>query len=127
MEKLILFVDDSPTMRSSVSFCLRNAGYRVIEAVDGMDGLQKLQSVKEAGKTLSLIITDINMPHMDGIAFIGKVRETEFKFVPILVLTTEGDESLIKRGRTAGASGWLMKPFQPENLLWAVKKVVWPK
>ena len=126
MEKLILFVDDSPTMRSSVSFCLRNAGYRVTEAVDGKDGLEKLKSMKDEGETLSLIITDINMPRMDGLTFISRVRESEFKFIPILVLTTEGEESVIQKGRAAGASGWLMKPFQPENLLWAVKKVVWP-
>ncbi|MCK4487380.1 MAG: response regulator [Desulfobacterales bacterium] len=127
MEKHILFVDDSPTIRSSVSFCLRNAGYRVTEAVDGKDGLEKVQSFKDKGDTLSLIITDINMPQMDGITFISEVKETEFKFVPILVLTTEAEESVIKKGRDAGASGWLLKPFQPEDLLWAVKKVVWPK
>jgi two-component system chemotaxis response regulator CheY len=127
MEELILFVDDSPTMRSSVSFCLRNAGYRVIEAVDGEDGLRKLQSVKDENKTLSLIITDINMPKMDGITFISKVRESEFKFLPILVLATEDEESVIRKGRDAGATGWLVKPFQPENLLWAIKKVMWPK
>jgi len=127
MEKHILFVDDSPTIRSSVSFCLRNAGYRVTEAVDGQDGLQKVQAIGEKRESLSLIITDINMPRMDGITFISEVKETEFKFVPILVLTTETEESMIKRGRDAGASGWLLKPFQPEQLLWAVKKVMWPK
>jgi two-component system chemotaxis response regulator CheY len=127
MEKHILFVDDSPTMRSSVSFCLRNAGYRVTEAVNGEDGLEKVQSMEEKGESLSLIITDINMPKMDGVGFISKVKETEFKFVPILVLTTVAEESVIKKGRDAGASGWLMKPFQPEQLLWAIKKVVWPK
>ncbi len=127
MEKHILFVDDSPTIRSSVSFCLRNAGYRVTEAVDGKDGLEKVQSFKDKGDTLSLIITDINMPQMDGITFISEVKETEFKFIPILVLTTEAEESMIKKGRDAGASGWLLKPFQAEQLLWAVKKVVWPK
>ena len=127
MEKHILFVDDSPTVRSSVSFCLRNAGYRVTEAVDGQDGLQKVQSMKEKGESLSLIITDINMPQMDGITFISEVKETEFKFVPILVLTTVAEKSMIKKGQDAGASGWLLKPFQPEQLLWAVKKVVWPK
>ncbi len=127
MEKHILFVDDSPTMRSSVSFCLRNAGYRVTEAVDGKDALQELQSMKDKGESLSLIITDINMPQMDGITFIAEVKETEFKFIPILVLTTEADKSVIEEGRAAGASGWLLKPFQPEQLLWAVKKVVWPK
>lgn len=127
MEKHILFVDDSPTMRSSGSFCLRNAGYRVTEAVDGQDALQKLQSMKENDQSLSLIITDINMPQMDGITFISRVKETEFKFLPILVLSTEGEESVIEKGRAAGAAGWLVKPFQPEQLLWAVKKVVWPK
>jgi two-component system chemotaxis response regulator CheY len=127
MEKHILFVDDSPTMRSSVSFCLRNAGYRVTEAVDGKDALQELQSMKDKGESLSLIITDINMPQMDGITFISEVKETEFKFIPILVLTTEADKSMIEEGRAAGASGWVLKPFQPEQLLWAVKKVVWPK
>jgi two-component system chemotaxis response regulator CheY len=127
MEKLILFVDDSPTMRSSVTFCLRNAGYRVTEAEDGVDGLDKLQAIKKEEQPLALIITDINMPRMDGITFIAKVKETEFKFIPILVLSTESEESVIEQGRAAGASGWLLKPFQPEQLLWAVKKVVWPK
>ena len=127
MEKLILFVDDSPTMRSSVCFCLRNAGYRVMEAVDGRDGLKKLESFSEKGDAPALIITDINMPRMDGITFIHRVKETEFRFVPILVLSTEAEEAMIEKGRAAGASGWLLKPFQPEQLLWAVKKVVWPK
>ncbi len=127
MEKNILLVEDSPTMRSSVSFCLRNAGYRVTEAVDGKDALKKLQSMHDKSEPLSLIITDINMPQMDGITFISKVKETDFKFVPILVLTTESEESVIKKGRDAGASGWLLKPFQPEQLLWAVKKVIWTK
>jgi two-component system chemotaxis response regulator CheY len=126
MEKHILFVDDSPTMRSSISFCLRNAGYRVTEAIDGKDALKKLQKMKEEGESLSLIITDINMPNMDGITLISKVKQTEFKFAPILVLTTESSESLIEKGRAAGASGWLLKPFQSEQLLWAVRKVVWP-
>ena len=127
MEKHILFIDDSPTVRSSVSFCLHNAGYKVTEAVDGKDALEQLQAMKDKGESLSLIITDINMPQMDGITLISEVKETEFKFVPILVLTTEADKSVIEKGRTAGASGWLLKPFQPEQLLWAVKKVVWPK
>ena len=127
MEKHILFIDDSPTMRSSVSLCLRKAGYGVTEAVDGEDGLQILESMKDKDQSLSLIITDINMPEMDGITFISRVKETEFKFVPILVLTTEAGESVIEKGRAAGASAWLLKPFQPEQLLWAVKKVVWPK
>lgn len=125
MEKLILFVDDSPTMRSSVCFCLRNAGYRVVEAADGADGLDKLKEISERGESPSLIITDINMPRVDGITFIRRVKETDFKFVPILVLSTEAEGTMIEKGREAGASGWLLKPFQPEHLLWAVKKVVW--
>jgi two-component system chemotaxis response regulator CheY len=127
MKKHILFVDDSPTMRASVSFCLRNAGYRVTEAADGKDALQKLQSIEDKGQSLALIITDINMPEMDGITFISKVKKTRLKFLPILVLTTEAGESMIEKGRVVGVSGWLLKPFQSEQLLWAVKKVVWTK
>ncbi len=127
MEKHILIVDDSPTMRLSVSFCLRNAGYRVTEASDGKEALQKLQFMENKGQSPALIITDINMPEMDGITLISKVKETELKFLPILVLTTEAEESMIEKGRAAGISGWLLKPFQPEHLLWAVKKVVWSK
>lgn len=97
------------------------------EASDGKDALQKLQSIEDKGRSLALIITDINMPEMDGITFISKVKETRLKFLPILVLTTEAGESMIEKGRAAGASGWLLKPFQPEQLLWAVKKVVWTK
>jgi two-component system chemotaxis response regulator CheY len=128
MEKHILLIDDSPTMRLSVSFCLRNAGYRVTEASDGKDALQKLRSIiEDKAQSLALIITDINMSEMDGITFISKVKETGLKFLPILVLTTEAGESMIEKGRAAGISGWLLKPFQPEQLLWAVKKVVWTK
>ncbi|MBW2351324.1 MAG: response regulator [Deltaproteobacteria bacterium] len=127
MEKHILLVDDSPTIRSSVSLCLQNEGYRVTEAKDGKDALQKLQFLKDKDQSLALIITDINMPEMDGITFISKVKETELKFLPILVLTTEAEEFMIEKGRVAGASGWLLKPFQPEQLLWAIKKIVWSK
>ena len=126
MQKRILFVDDSPTMRASVTFCLRNAGYLVTEAENGRDALEKLQGMKDADELPALILTDVNMPEMDGIAFITKVKEGPFRFVPILVLTTEGERATIERGRAAGASGWLLKPFQPQQLLWAVKKLVWP-
>jgi two-component system chemotaxis response regulator CheY len=126
MQKRILFVDDSPTMRASVTFCLRNAGYLVTEAENGRDALEKLQGMKDSDELPALILTDVNMPEMDGITFIGKVKEGPFRFVPILVLTTEGERATIERGRAAGASGWLLKPFQPQQLLWAVKKLVWP-
>jgi two-component system chemotaxis response regulator CheY len=126
MQKRILFVDDSPTMRASVTFCLRNAGYLVTEAENGRDALEKLQGMKDSDELPALILTDVNMPEMDGITFISKVKEGPFRFVPILVLTTEGERATIERGRAAGAAGWLLKPFQPQQLLWAVKKLVWP-
>jgi len=126
MQRHILFVDDSPTMRASVIFCLRNAGYQVTEAENGVEALEKLNRLHSAGQLPALILTDINMPEMDGITFITKVKEGPFRFVPVLVLTTEGEKASIERGRMAGASGWLLKPFQPEQLLWAIKKLVWP-
>lgn len=126
MQRHILFVDDSPTMRASVTFCLRNAGYLVTEAENGLDALDKLQQMWDGGQPPALILTDVNMPEMDGITFIAKVKKGPSRFVPVLVLTTEGEKAMIERGRSAGASGWLLKPFQPEQLLWAVKKLVWP-
>ncbi|HUV49949.1 MAG TPA: response regulator [Anaerolineae bacterium] len=125
MEKLILVVDDSPTVRSSVSFCLSNAGYKVTEAENGKDALEKLANMKEEGQIPSLIVTDVNMPQMDGIAFIEEVKKGDFRFLPILVFTTESEESMIEKGRAAGAAGWLAKPFRPEKFLWAIKKLVW--
>jgi len=125
MEKHILVVDDSPTIRSAVVFCLQNAGYEVTEAKDGEDGLKKLESIKEGPQGLALIVTDINMPKMNGITFIENIKKSDFRFLPILVFTTESEKSMIEKGRAAGASGWLVKPFQPEQLLWAVKKLVW--
>ncbi|MDD2317738.1 MAG: response regulator [Desulfobacterales bacterium] len=124
---LILMVDDSPTIRSSVSFCIQNAGYKVIEAVDGQDGLERLEEMKKQGIAPSLIITDVNMPRMDGMTFIENVKKSEFRYLPIMVLTTESEEWLIEKGRALGASGWLLKPFQPEELLWAIKKLVWER
>ena len=127
MQKHILVVDDSPTIRSSVSFCLRNAGYEVAVAEDGENALEALNTMRREGKVPSLILTDINMPRMDGITFIGKVKKTEFKFLPILVLTTESERDMIEKGKAAGASGWLIKPFHPEQLLWAIKKLMWTR
>lgn len=125
MEKHILVVDDSPTIRSTVAFCLRNAGYKVTEAKDGKDALKKLESMKDVLQSLALIVTDINMPEMDGITLIENIKKSDFRFLPILVFTTESEKSMIEKGRAVGASGWLVKPFQPEQLLWAVKKLVW--
>ena len=127
MIKCIMTVDDSPTIRSSISFCLKNAGYDVINAVDGQDATEKLKQIQAEGRSLSLIITDINMPQMDGITFIKNVKKSDFRFIPILVLTTEGDIEMIEKGKDAGAAGWLVKPFQPEQLLWAIKRLIWLK
>ena len=124
MANKILIVDDSPTMRTSVRFFLAQAGYEVAEAKDGIDGLERLGEMQQTGDLPALIIADINMPRMNGIEFIREVKKTPLRFVPILVLTTEGEESRKQEGRAAGAAGWLVKPFQPEQLVWVVKKFV---
>jgi len=124
MEKHVLVVDDSPTLRASISFCLTNAGYRVSEAVNGKDGLVRLEEMESQKKPPALIISDVNMPEMDGITFIKEVKKTNWKFIPILVLTTESQEAQKLRGKSAGAAGWLLKPFRPEQLLWVVRKFV---
>jgi len=116
----ILIVDDSSTLRASVEFTLTEAGYDVIQAGDGQEGLQALDGVDK--DQLGMIITDINMPNMDGITFINEVKKTDFKFVPILVLTTESQDSKKIEGKSAGASGWLVKPFKPEQLIAVVSK-----
>lgn len=89
--------------------------------------MQKLHSIREKGEGLRLILTDINMPEMNGLELICKVKEGYFKFVPILVMTTESEESTIRKGKEAGASGWLLKPFNPEQLLLAIKRLVLSK
>ena len=118
--KTVLVVDDAVTMRQMVSFTLRKGGYAVVEAEDGQDGLNKLQSA-----TFDLIITDLNMPVMDGITFIQNVRKMPgMKSKPILMLTTEGLASKKDQGKAAGASGWIVKPFDPEKLLLTLAKVL---
>ena len=124
MSKTILIVDDSATLRASVNFVLTDAGYEVLQAKDGKDGLEKLEECKRSGRKISMIISDINMPEMDGITFIREVKKGDFRFVPILILTTESENAKKMEGKAAGASGWLVKPFKPEQLLWVVKKFV---
>lgn len=119
MARTVLAVDDSRTMREMVAFTLKNAGFAVTEAVDGKDGLDKAK----AGK-FDLVITDINMPNMDGFQLVRALRgEASYKMTPILVLTTEADEAKKNEGKSAGATGWLVKPFNPEKLLQVVNKV----
>lgn len=120
MAKKILIVDDSTAIRQSISFILQQEGYETFEAQDGQDGLSKLESLE----SLDLIITDVNMPNLDGIGFIKKAREmAAFKFTPILVLTTESQGSKMNEGKEAGATGWIVKPFNADKLLGIVKKV----
>ena len=113
MAKCILIVDDSETVRQVLKLALGNAGYQVVEAEDGFDALAKL-----SGAQIDMLITDLNMPNMDGLELIKKVREEgKHRFTPIVMLTTESSEEKKKAGREAGASGWIVKPFKPEQLL----------
>jgi two-component system chemotaxis response regulator CheY len=119
MSKKIMTVDDASTIRRLVSFTLRGGGYEVFEAEDGEDALRVL-----SGQTVDLVITDINMPRMDGIELVRRLRALPaFAKTPILLLTTESDPGKKQQGREAGATGWITKPFQPDQLLAAVAKV----
>jgi len=118
--KRVLAVDDSSSVRQMVNFTLRNAGYEVMEAVDGKDGL-----AKAGGGKFDLIITDLNMPNVDGIQMIAAVRKLPaYTFVPILMLTTESQAEKKDAGRKAGATGWIVKPFNAEQLITVVQKLV---
>ncbi len=120
MSKLIMSVDDSASIRQMVSFTLKTAGYEVIEATDGSDAFNKLCDSK-----VDLILADLNMPNMDGIELIQKVRSNSVnKFTPIIMLTTESQEEKKQQGRNAGATGWIVKPFKPEQLVNVIKKVI---
>ena len=116
----ILAVDDSASMRQMVSFTLKSAGYNVVEAVDGQDAWEKA-----GGRRFDLVLTDQNMPRMDGISLPRKLREAPpFKSTPILILTTESSDQMKQAGRAAGATGWLVKPFDPNKLIEVIQKVI---
>ena len=120
MSKTALIVDDSATMREMVSYTLKQAGFEPLTGSNGQEALDKL-----TGQQMDLIITDLNMPVMDGLCFIKAVRaKDEYKFVPILMLTTESQADMKAQGKAAGATGWLVKPFNPEMLLQVIGKVV---
>jgi two-component system, chemotaxis family, chemotaxis protein CheY len=120
MAKIILAVDDSASIRQMVSFTLKSAGYEVVEAVDGMDGLDKAKT-----RPVNLVLTDQNMPRMDGLTLIKNLRGLpQYKSTPILMLTTESSDAMKSQGRTAGATGWLVKPFDPQKLIEVVRKVI---
>ena len=119
MGKTILTVDDSASVRQMVKFTLADAGYHVLEAVDGADALVKLAN------PVHLVITDLNMPNLDGIGLIRKVRaNSACKGVPIVMLTTESQDSRKQEGKSAGATGWIVKPFTPQQLLAVVKRII---
>ncbi len=118
MTKTVLAIDDSLTVRELVSFVLSNAGYTVVLAQDGREGLEQLSR-----SSPDVVITDINMPHLDGFGFIEKARAEGGCAAPILVLTTEADAEKKARARAAGATGWIIKPFNPTQLIEAVRRV----
>ena len=122
MAKNVLIVDDSASLRQVVNIALKGAGYNVIEACDGKDALSKLN-----GEKIHLIISDVNMPNMDGITFVKEAKKLpNYKFTPIIMLTTESQDEKKKKGQAAGAKAWVVKPFQPAQMLSAVSKLIAP-
>jgi two-component system chemotaxis response regulator CheY len=122
MAKTIMIVDDSATLRQVVGIALKGAGYDVLEACDGKDALAKLD-----GRKIHLIICDVNMPNMDGISFVKQMKtQAAYKFTPVIMLTTEAGEGKKQEGQAAGARAWVVKPFQPAQMLDAVSKLILP-
>ena len=122
MAKTILIVDDSASIRQVVGMTLKNAGYDIIEGVDGKDALTKLD-----GRKVHLIISDVNMPNMDGITFLKNVKTlASYKFTPVIMLTTEAGDAKKSEGQAAGAKAWVVKPFQPAQMLTAVSNLILP-
>lgn len=122
MAKTIMIVDDSASLRQVVSIALKSSGYDVIEGVDGKDALAKL-----TGQKVHLIISDVNMPNMDGISFVKEVKKLpDYKFTPVIMLTTEAGEDKKAAGQAAGAKAWVVKPFKPEQMITAVAKLILP-
>ena len=119
MAKTVMIVDDSGSFRTVVRLALQKAGYETVEAVDGKDAVGKLD-----GRKLNLIVCDVNMPNMDGLSFLRHLRTTSnYKFTPVIMLTTESQESKKAEGKAAGARAWITKPFQPSTLVDAVNKL----
>jgi two-component system chemotaxis response regulator CheY len=120
MSKRVLIVDDSTVFRKIVSVHLKNAKYDLVEANDGVEAIEKLKTEK-----VDLIVTDLNMPNMDGLTFVKTIKQNpNFKFTPIIMLTTESQEDKKKEGIAAGAKAWLTKPFAPEDLIQAISKIL---
>ncbi|HWR72769.1 MAG TPA: response regulator [Nitrospirota bacterium] len=120
MSRKIMVVDDSASMRQMVSFTLGQEGFEIIEAANGGEALKKLDK-----ETVHMLITDLNMPELDGISLVRIVRKNPaYKFIPIIILTTVSGSESRQEGKAAGATGWMVKPFKPEELIAAVKKVL---
>jgi two-component system, chemotaxis family, chemotaxis protein CheY len=116
--KKILVIDDSPTVRQQVGLALSQAGYQVVEAVDGVDAISKVDA------SVSMLICDVNMPRMNGLEMLEKLRtDVRWKSLPVVMLTTEGQPALIERAKRAGAKGWIIKPFKAELLVAAVQRL----
>jgi len=123
MAKTILIVDDSSSLRTVVRLALGRAGYDVLEAGDGVEGLSELDKAAK----VHLIVSDVNMPNMDGITFVSRVKQhPRHKFTPVVMLTTEGQDEKKQQGKAAGAKAWIVKPFNPPQLLDAVSKLILP-
>ena len=122
MAKTIMVVDDSASIRQVVGIALKSQGYDVLDACDGQDALKKM-----TGQKIHLIISDVNMPNMDGITFLKQVKQhPRYKFTPVIMLTTEAGQDKMAEGRAAGAKAWVVKPFQPPQMLAAVEKLILP-
>lgn len=122
MSKTIMVVDDSASIRQVVRIALNGAGYNVIEASDGKDALSKL-----TGEKIHLVISDVNMPNMDGISLVKELKKNpRYKFTPVIMLTTEAGKDKMAEGKAAGAKAWVVKPFQPPQMLDAVSKLILP-
>ncbi|MHB8882174.1 MAG: response regulator [Thermodesulfovibrionales bacterium] len=120
MSKTIMTVDDSASVRQMVSFTLKQLGHHIVEAANGVDALKKMDL-----RPIDMLITDINMPELDGISLVKKVRENPaYRFIPIIMLTTESQAEKKQEGKAAGATGWIVKPFRPDQLIAVVKKVL---
>jgi two-component system, chemotaxis family, chemotaxis protein CheY len=120
MTQVILTTDDSASVRQMVSFTLKDAGYSVLEASDGLEALDKIQ-----GSRINMLITDLNMPKLDGIELIRQIRsKPQLKFIPIIMLTTESQDIRKQEGKAAGATGWIIKPFKPVQLVNVVKRIL---
>jgi two-component system chemotaxis response regulator CheY len=121
--KNIIVIDDSPTIRTSVEFAIKKLGHKITQAENGKRGIEAIEALKKNGEEITMVIVDINMPEMDGIAFVTAFRKTD-KFTPILVLTTESEGAKIREGKESGASGWMIKPFKPADLVAVVEKLI---